>query len=93
MWRETGSNSSQAEEPRLVIRNILEDITTSNIEGTLIKQNPDLCLKAGDINTKFNYETKKHSLNLVVEVNAQTRKLLLQKKLKLDEWSLRLRIT
>jgi len=33
--------------PRLVIRNISEDITTSNIEGTLINQNPDLSLKAG----------------------------------------------
>jgi len=33
--------------PRLVIRNIPEDTTTSNIEGTLIKQNPDLYLKTG----------------------------------------------
>jgi hypothetical protein len=28
--------------PRLVIRNTPEDITTSNIKGTLTKQNPDL---------------------------------------------------
>jgi hypothetical protein len=68
--------------PRLVIRNIPEDITTCNIEGTLIKQNPDLYLKAGDINAKYIYETKKHSRNLVVEVNAQTQKLL-QRKIKL----------
>jgi len=68
---------------RLVIRNIPEDITISNIEGTLIKQNPDLYLKAGDIIAKYNYETKKHSQNLVVEVNVQTRKLFLQKKVKL----------
>ena len=73
--------------PRLVIRNIPEDITTSNIEETLIKQNPDLLLKAGDINPKYNYETKKHTRNLVVEVNAQTRKLLLQKKVKLG-WTI-----
>jgi hypothetical protein len=69
--------------PRLVIRNIPEDITTSNIEGTLINQNPDLSLKAGDITAKYTYETKYHSRNLVVEVNAQTRKILLQKKVKL----------
>jgi hypothetical protein len=69
--------------PRLVIRNIPEDITTCNIEGTLIKQNPDLYLKAGDINAKYIYEIKKHFRNLVVEVNAQTRKLHLQKKVKL----------
>ena len=47
--------------PRLVIRNIPEDITASNTEGILITQNPDLYLKAGDINAKFNYETKKHT--------------------------------
>ena len=69
--------------PRLFIRNIPEDITTSNIEGTLIKQNSYLNLKAGDINARYCYETKKHSRNLVAEVNAQTRKLLLQKKVKL----------
>ena len=68
---------------RLVIRNIPEDITTSNIEGTLIKQNPGLYLKARDINAKYNYEAKNYSRNLVVEVNAQTWKLLLQKKVKL----------
>ena len=69
--------------PRMVIRNIPEDITIRNIEETLIKQNPDLHLNAGDINAKFNYETKNHTRNLVIEVNAQTRKLILQKKVKL----------
>jgi len=69
--------------PRLVIRNISEDITTSNIEGTLINQNVYLSLKAGDITAKYIYETKKHSRNRVVQVNAQTRKLLLQNKVKL----------
>jgi hypothetical protein len=47
--------------PRLVIFNIPEDISTRNIEGTLIVQNPYLNLKAGDIYAKFSYETKKHS--------------------------------
>ena len=73
--------------PRKVLRNIPEDITTSNIEETLIKQNPALFLKAGDINPKYNYETKKHTRNLVVEVNAQTRKILLEKKVKLG-WTI-----
>jgi hypothetical protein len=66
-----------------VIFNIQEDISTGNIEGTLIAQNPDLKLKSGDINAKFSYETKKHIQNLVIEVSAQTRKLLLQKQVKL----------
>jgi hypothetical protein len=80
---ELETNLHRRRNPRLVIRNIPEDITTSNIEGTLIKQNPDLYLKAGDINVKYNYETKRHPRNVVVEDNAQTRKLLLQKKVKL----------
>lgn len=54
-----------------------------NIEGTLIAKNPDLNLKAGDINAKFSHETKKRIQNLVIEVTAQYRKLLLQRKVKL----------
>jgi hypothetical protein len=73
--------------PRLVIRSIPEDITTSNIEETLITQNPDFALETGDIAAKYCYETKKHSKNLVVEVSAQTRKLLLHKKIKLG-WTI-----
>jgi hypothetical protein len=69
--------------PRLIIRNIPEDITTGNTEGTLITQNPDLNLKTGDINAKFSYGTKKRARNMVIEVTAQTRKLILQKKVKL----------
>jgi hypothetical protein len=80
---ELEANLHRRRNPRLVIRNIAEDITTSNIEGTLIKQNPDLYLKAGNITAKYNYETKRHTQNLVVEVNAQTQKFLLQEKVKL----------
>jgi len=43
----------------------------------------DVNLKQGDIDTKFSYETRKHTSNLVMEVRAQTRKLLLHKKVKL----------
>jgi len=69
--------------PRLVILNIPDDITTSNIEGTLIAQNPGLNLANGDINAKFTYVTKKQTRNLVVEVRAQVRKALLQNKVKI----------
>ena len=40
--------------PRLIIRNTPQDITTKNIE-----QNPDLYLQSGDIIAKFCYTTKK----------------------------------
>ena len=54
--------------PRLVILNIPEDISTGNLEDTLVTQNPDRNLKKGDIQAKFSYETKKHIRNLVMEV-------------------------
>ena len=69
--------------PRLVILNILEDNTPGHLENTLIEQNPGLNLKKGGTKAKFSHETKKHIRNLVMEVGAQTRKLLLQKKVKL----------
>ena len=69
--------------PRLVIFNIPEEISIGNVEDTLIAQNPDINLKQGDTKAKFSYETRKHSRNIVMEVSAQTRKLLLHKKVKL----------
>jgi hypothetical protein len=36
-------------------------------------------LKQGDIKDKFSYETRNHNRNLVMEVSAQTRKLMYKK--------------
>jgi len=57
-WLET--HTHKLRNPRLVIQIIPEEITTSNIEETLIAQNPGLNLANGDINAKFIYVTKKH---------------------------------
>jgi hypothetical protein len=67
-------NIHKLRNPRLVILNIPEDISTGNLEDTLIAQNPYLNLKKGDIKAKFSYETKKYIRNLVMEVGTQTRK-------------------
>jgi hypothetical protein len=56
-----------------------------NAEDILLAQNTDVNLKQCDINAKFSYETRKHNRNLVMEASAQTRKLMLHKKVKL-EW-------
>jgi len=69
--------------PRLVIYNIPETISIRNIEDTPLAQTPELNLKTGDITAKFSYETKRRTRNLVIEVSAQTQKLLIQKKVKL----------
>jgi hypothetical protein len=58
--------------PRLVIFYIPENVSTGNLEDTLIAQNADLNLKQGDIKAKFSYETKKHILYLLIEVSRST---------------------
>ena len=69
--------------PRLIILNVPEDISTTNIEDSILMQNPDLNLKKGEVAAKFSYVTKKMNRNLVVEVGADTRKTLLHRKIKL----------
>jgi hypothetical protein len=71
------ANIHKLRNPRLLIFNIPEDISPGNLEDTLIAQNPDLNLKKGDFNAIFSNVTKKQIRNMVMEVGAQTRKLLL----------------
>ena len=59
--------------PRLILLNILEDISTINIEDSILMQNPNLNLRNGEIVAKFSYVTKKMNRNLAVEVGADTR--------------------
>jgi hypothetical protein len=69
--------------PRLVIFNIPEDISTQNLEDTLMAHNPDISLNKGDIEAKFRYATQKQNRNLAMEVGAKSRTLLIQKQIKL----------
>jgi hypothetical protein len=66
-----------------VIYNIPEDISIRNIEDSLLAQNLELNLKTGDIAAKFSYEPKRCTRNLIIEVNAQTRKCLIKREVKL----------
>ena len=77
------ANVHKLRKPRLVIYNIPEDITTNNIEDTLLVQNPDLGLNKGDIDAKFIYVPKNKHRNLVVKVGAWTRKILIKTKIKI----------
>jgi hypothetical protein len=47
--------------PRMVIYNTPEDISTQNKKETIITQNPELKLNTGDIKAKFSYLMKKHT--------------------------------
>ena len=73
--------------PRIIIFNVPEELTKENASETIIQQNPELQLEERDISAKFKYRTKRNNFNLVVEVNAQTRKKLLRNKLKIG-WSI-----
>ena len=73
--------------PRLVVYNIPDSLTTENAERIIMTQNPDLNLQAGNIQTKYIFATKRKSRNLVIEVLPQTRRQLLQNKLKL-QWTI-----
>jgi len=76
-------NAHKLRSPRLVIINIPEDISVDNVVDTIVAQNADINLQQGDIQAKFGYQTKKHGRNIVIEVEAGTRKRLLQTKIKL----------
>ena len=69
--------------PRIVILNVPEDITTENIEDTILRQNPEFNLQKGSIVAKFIYVTKRMHRNAVVEVGAEIRKILLNKKVRI----------
>jgi hypothetical protein len=66
--------------PRLIIINVPEDISTNNTDDAIIRQNSDLRLHKGSIVPKFIYVTKKKHRNAVIEVGADIRKYLLEKR-------------
>ena len=68
---------------RLIVYNIPEDIFLQNIEDTLLNQNPDLGLMKGYIDPKFDFTTKNQYRNMVIEVEAKVRKILLLTNIKL----------
>jgi hypothetical protein len=73
--------------PRLIVYNIPEDISIRNIEDTLLNQNPNLGLIKGDIDAKFDFTKKNKNRNLVIEIEAKVRKIILLTKIKLG-WHL-----
>jgi len=77
------TNIQRPRKPRMKIHNISEEISTDNIEDTLIAQNPDVGIEKGETTPKFTYETKRHTRSIVIEVSSQTRKKLIHKKVKL----------
>ena len=59
---------------RIIILNVPEEINTTNVEGTIIIQNPKLNLAEGSMIANFSFHTKRNNRNEVLEVCADTRK-------------------
>ena len=55
------TNIKRPRKPRLKIHNIPEDMSTANIEDTLIAQNPDIGLEKGEITPNSRTRQKTHS--------------------------------
>jgi hypothetical protein len=81
------ANIQKRRNPRLIIYNIPDALTTENAENIIITQNPYLNLRPGDILPKYIFATKRKTRNLVIEVLPQTRRQILQTKLKL-QWTI-----
>jgi len=70
--------------PRLIVFNVPEDITSENAAQAIVVQNSELSLKENEINPKFMFEDRKKHKNLVIEVNSEIRKILVDRKLKIS---------
>ena len=69
--------------PRMIIRNVPQDISVENLEGIILDQNPELDMAMGEIDARFKFRTKRGQVNMVIEMGSETRKKLVNKKLKI----------
>jgi hypothetical protein len=70
--------------PRIIVFNVPEDISSENAAQGLAAQNSELNIKENKMKPKFAFEDRKKHKNLVIEVNSETRKRLVDRKLKID---------
>lgn len=69
--------------PRLIIHNVPQDITVENLQETIMAQNPELNMATGDIEARYKFRTKRGQDKMIIEAGPETRKKLLNRKLKI----------
>ena len=69
--------------PRLITRNVPQDIPANNLVDTIHEQNPELEIEMGEIEARFKFQTKRGQSNMVIEVGPETRKKLVHRKIKI----------
>jgi hypothetical protein len=73
----------QLRKARIITYNAPEEITTENVIDIMKAQNPNITQNGEGMVAKFRYKTKKENYNIVIQEGPQTRKHILQTKLKL----------
>ena len=81
------TNVQKRRKPRTIIYNTPDEVTLGNAEDIISAQNPELAPEKGDITTKFIFKTKNNARNLLIELAPQTRKIMLQNKIKIG-WTI-----
>jgi len=83
MREELESYMPTLKNPRMTVFIIPEDIISENAAQVIVLQNSELNLNKNEIKPKFVFEDRKKHKNLVREVNSETRKRLVDRKLKI----------
>ena len=84
---ELEASGAKLRNPRLIIYNVPDEIQIENASEAIMHQNTELDLKDTDIVPKFLFKDKRNDNNLVIEVNSETRKKLLGRKIKIG-WNM-----
>jgi hypothetical protein len=80
-------NMQTLRKPRMIIINTPAETTTENIMESLTQQNPELDPEGDNIKPIYCFTTRRGIKNIVIEVNSENRKKLLNNKVKLG-WTL-----
>jgi len=75
------SYTTSLKSTRLIVFNVPKYITSENAAQAIVLQNPELNLKENEIKPKFLFENRKKHKNLVIVVNSENRKFLVDRKL------------
>jgi len=67
---------------RIIIYNVPEDTKVENVGKVICTENLEVIAKEENTETKFRYKNKRSRYNIILEVDPQTRKQILQTKLK-----------
>ena len=80
-------NLNKLRKPRIIIYSVPQETTVANIGVTIMAQNPAIITDDETIQAKFRFENLRGRYKIVMEVGPQTRKQILQAKLKIG-WNI-----